>query len=121
MKKLISILCILTSLSAFAEDNVALKKGDVAAFDGILMPLDRAQRVNLMQIDLSTCTKVSGLKDDENKILNDRINNLNAENTNLSQRLVSSKEAGMWDKVGFFIIGAALTTVVAYGAVRATR
>lgn len=102
-------------------DNVVLSAGDKAPYAGILFNTARAQRVNLMSIDLQSCTKVSGLQTQEETIMQQRITNLDNENTSLSQRLANTKSDGLWEKVGFFFLGSVLTGLTSYAVYRSAH
>lgn len=118
--RLVCILCILFSLPLHAAepDNVVLNKGDVSPYTGVLIPPERAGRIRLVDIDLDTCAKISVLKDDENKVLTDRLNNANAANDMLTKRLADTKEDGFFAKPLYFILGAVVTGLIAQGIYR---
>jgi hypothetical protein len=126
VQKTIALGCLLLTANSHAADttepdNVVLNKGDQAAYSGVLVPPARAGRLLNLTIDLTTCQKVSGLKDEEAAVVSQRMSNLNAENTMLSDRLAKTKEDGFWGKVGMFVLGAATTTAIAYSVSKATK
>lgn len=49
-----------------------------------------------------------------------RVDNFQVQNDKLSERL-SKSETGFFERVGFFMLGAAAATLIAYGASRAVR
>jgi hypothetical protein len=124
-KKLVTltmITCMLLSpLSALADDpdNVYLKKGDPAPFALIGFPLPRAERVRLMEIDFSTCTKRLDLSIQDNSAYEERVTNLRAEVKELREEV--SKKSGFWHDFGGFIGGAATVLLLAFAYERVTR
>lgn len=121
-KVVASLLLFFTISSfAFAEDTVVLKKGEAAPYDGFLIDRAKADKYYLLSETLESCTKISDLRIKESDIQEKRITNLNTELNNMSERLVSQQESSFWGKVGFFFVGAAAASLVAYGAAKSVR
>jgi len=127
--KIISILCILSS-SCFAAspgsatsdpDNVYLRSGAPAPYEGILMPLPRAQRVNVLEMQAANSATVVGLQTDEMALMNTRINNAATEKARLAKSLESERSTSFLSKAGYFILGAAVTGLLSYGAMKAYK
>jgi len=120
MKKFIVFLLIFSSLAQADQESVALKAGDKAPYDGILLSIPRAERVRLMDIDLTSCLKISDLKDKELSIQDLRITNANKTITELSEK-VSKKEDSLLSSIGMFLLGAATATLITYGVSQTIR
>lgn len=112
---------LLVSYSAMAQDNVVLHKGDTAPFDGVLLSQDNAQKASDTKYNLGVCNNVSGLKDQENTLLTQRVTNANTAVSNLSEQLAKTQDNSFWKSVGMFVLGSAVTGLIAYGASRAVR
>lgn len=122
MKSLISLLLILSLLTpAHAEDTVVLKKGEPATFDGFLIDRPKAEKYRLLQLDLDFANKIDEQRVKETNILQKRVENLNTELNNMSSRLVDAQDNSFWGKLGMFILGAGVASLVAYGAARSVR
>jgi hypothetical protein len=118
--RLIALLLILSNpVFAADPDNVSLVQGEPAPYSGILMPIPRAQRVELMNIDLSTCTKRLDLSVQDNNIAQDRNTKLTAEVTRLNEE--KSSGGFLSSTVGGFVLGLGSAILMAYGISRATR
>jgi len=100
-------------------DNVALIHGDIAPFDGILFPLSRAERVRLMDIDLSTCNKRLNLAAEDNELATTRLNNMQTEVKDLREQ--AEKKGGFWNDFGMFLLGAGTAVLISYGLHKATQ
>lgn len=103
--------------SANDPDNVSLVPGDKVPYPGVLLPTSRAQRVEVMSLSLDSCTKISSLKDQEDSVLTQRLNNAQAEN----DRLAAKASPGEWEKVGAFALGVLTTIGVAFAVSHVTR
>ena len=118
------ILILLFSQVVNADDLgkvVSLNKGQAAPFTGYLMDDVKAQRIRIMDLELQSEVK-------QNKILEQQVillNNQNIQNVEyinrLSKQIQDDKESTFLSKVGFFLIGSAVTTLIAYGASRVVR
>ena len=120
VKVLILAFCgCLLSVNSFGADpdNVALNQGDKAPYAGVLLPTARAQRLDVLNLSLSSCQKIGTLKDDENTVLVQRLNNAQNENKELASQL----EPSIWGKLGAFALGSLVTTGIAFAVTRATR
>jgi hypothetical protein len=122
MKKLVSLICILTCLQAYGGDDVIhLDKGSPAPFSGFLITPDKADSIRNMKIDLDTANKVNAVLLDNQKIYEERVNNYKSHSEDLAKQVESLKDNSMLSKVGFFVLGAAVTGLVAYGTTRALK
>lgn len=131
MKQIINSLL---ALSLFFNSVVAqaeikyLEKGNVAPYTGYLFTPDHEKRYRLIDQELEYYKKTSQLNEDLNKlfeskvkVMDDRILIRDQQIDTLSKRLTESKEGEFFTKLGFFILGALVTTGVAFGVSRAIR
>lgn len=123
MKKLVALI-LLISTPVFGDVNVVhLLHGEQAPFEGYLFTpkmeasfrltseqLDYQKQINLDLTDLNTMEK------SEVAVMQERITNQNAEIKELS-----SKGESFFGHVGYFMLGSVLTSIIAFGAVKATR
>jgi hypothetical protein len=114
---LFSFLCNAT----FADDAKYLDKGAVAPFSGYLIDQSKADKIRNMTIDLDSSKRVNILLNEENDVLKQRITNSRDENTDLAKRITDMKDSTFLGKVGFFVLGAAITGAIAYGTAKAMR
>ena len=112
---------LLVSLVAQAEEAVYVNKDDKVPFSGYLLSPDKANKVRLLQIDLSTQNRVNQLLTDENHIMSDRFDAAKQQSEFLSKQLADQRSDGFFNKVGFFVLGCVLTGAVAYGVTRTLR
>jgi hypothetical protein len=127
MKYLILISFIFSSLTAYADDVKYVKQGDIVPYTGYLFSPDKEREVRLMDQDYKftkdlnlTLTNMNKLYEENTKILEARITNKDNQIDNLNNEL-SKKSDGLLGKVGMFILGALVTTGIAYGVSRATK
>lgn len=118
--KYLSIFLIFISL-AHADDPVVLHKGDAAPYEGVLLDQPHAQTASDTKYNLGVCTQVSALKDTENSLLTQRINNANTAVNNLSDQLAKTQDNSFLKQLGMFVLGAGVATLVAFGAAKAVR
>lgn len=120
MKRILVTLLLLSNpVLASDPDNVSLVQGEAAPYSGILMPVPRAQRVELINIDLATCTKRLDLGLQDNDLAQKRVTNLTAENTRLEE--ANAKKSGFWPEFGSFVLGAGMAVLITFGVSRATK
>lgn len=122
MKKLIATLLIIATFPAYGADDVSyLKKGDPAPFTGYLISPEKADSIREMKIDLDTQKQINGLLLDNQKIYEQRVDNLRKQSEDLAKQVETMKDSSMFTKVGFFVLGSVLTGLVAYGTTRVLR
>jgi len=120
MKKLLVLLMLVSQVGFAADpDNVFLHKNDLAPYDGIIFPLPRAERVELMTIDLSTCTKRLNLSIQDNEKADERIANFTAEVKTLRDE--NASKSTFLSQFGMFLLGAGTAVLITYGVHRATQ
>ncbi len=127
MKLIITVLLMtaFTIQAAFSNQSVDLSKGTPAPYDGVLLDKERANSVKneliekdyLQRSNESLNKSINLYKDNEN-ILNQKSDILLKQNTDLIKNLNESRSVSTWEKVGFFILGVAVTGAAVYGASR---
>lgn len=127
MKYLILIAFLFSSLTAHADDVKYLKQGETAPFTGYLFTPEKERELRLMDVDYKfvkdlnlSLTNINKVYEDNTKILEERITNKDKQIDNLTERL-SEKSDGILSKIGMFLLGAAVTTGIAYGVAKATK
>ncbi len=119
--KYLAILCLLAGAPSWAADAKYLREGEKAPFSGYLIDDEQAEKVRNLKIDLGTLEKVNVSMGTENEIMVRRLNNSNAHIDSLAKQLVDSRDEGFFTKAAYFMGGAVITGVIAYGAARAVR
>jgi len=119
MKRLIVL--ILLSSQAWGGEAVFLPSGSVTKYDGYLITQDIADKARENKIDLDAKTRILKLMQDENVILEQRLTNTQTEMDRLSKAVVEERNSNGINKFTYFLLGAAATTLIAYGASRAVR
>lgn len=126
MKKLLVFLLILSN-TCFADVKF-LNKGDVAPFEGFLFDRKAEMNLRLTEEKLEFCDKSKDIlnslnKDQEDRynIMTDRLKIRDQQIDTLAKRVVESRESFWVTNIGFFILGALVTTGVAYGVSRTIR
>lgn len=113
MMKYLMILCFITQ-SLFAQDATVLKKGDPAPFDGVIFTKEKEKEIRLM-------TETKKLQDEKIDLYDKRIALRDKQLDSLAERVVEQKDESLFTKVGMFILGAAVTTGVAFGVSRIAK
>lgn len=120
MKKLIIILLLISNV-CYSDQSTYLNKDDKAPYDGFLLDREKASKVRLLDIDYKEALKTQEYLKTDNELYVKRLENMTQENDRLSKQLVEARDPNIWDKIGFFFLGALVTTGIAYGVSRATR
>ncbi len=122
MKIIVALVIFLFSISCLADQpSVALSQGQPAPYAGVLVDPSRVQRIDNLQLDYDHLQKVDSLKDEDIKVLNDRVNNANLEVQDLSKRVVSQDKYSEWKVIGGFVLGAVLTGAMGYSVYRLAK
>lgn len=113
MKKLL-ILILLISNITLAEDAVQLGKGQLAPYDGFLLPKEKIIELKNQDLDFQYLNKENAnlklIQVDYEKRLNLYID----QNDKLSKRLTES-DTGFFEKAGMFVLGSLITGLIGYG------
>jgi hypothetical protein len=121
MKKLLILLLIFSNL-AFAEESVVvIKAGQPSPMDGYVINQERAEHYRNTSLDLGLCTKTKDLITQENSLINEQLTRSNGRIKEQNEYIQDTKDGAIWTKVGFFVLGAAAASLVAFGAARAVR
>lgn len=118
---LLSIILISSNNSFAADSAIALSKGEIAPFTGILMPLDLAKTVNNK---LTDCNRIKLI----NQSLNDSINiykknevlyksevtEIQVENLSLRTAVDNANKNNFWRNALYFGLGVLTTSAVVY-------
>lgn len=123
MKLFTILIMVLTAypLNALSDEVIHLDKDQKAPYEGFLFDREKAEKVRILDIGLKSQVKINSILTDENGIYEERLTNLREQNSNLSKSLIEERSSSIWSKLGFFILGAAVTTGVVYGVSKATR
>lgn len=123
MKQLLISLIILVSIPLGHTDDQAvyLTKGQPAPFTGYLITQDQANTARKNSIDLGAQLKINIELMDENSLLNQRLSNAQQQDTFLSKQLVDEQDKGFFSKAGYFLLGAGITGLLAYGTEHALK
>lgn len=122
MNKLIIFLLIaLTPLNSLADDAKFLEKGQAAPYDGFLLDREKAAKVRLLDIDYQEVLKTKDYLQKDNEVYVQRLDNMKNYNDRLAKENVELRENSIWSKLGFFVLGALVTTGIAFSVSRATK
>lgn len=122
-KKIISIFLLITlaPLNSLADDAKFLEKGQPAPFSGFLLDRDKAAKIRLLDIDYQEALKTKDYLQKDNAIYVQRLDNMKEYNDRLAKENVELRENSIWSKLGFFVLGALVTTGIAFGVSRAAK
>jgi hypothetical protein len=118
---ILAILLSLGSRAVLADDPVYLPKSTPAPYSGYLVPEKTVTDMRNISLQLASEKTVNGLLLDEQAVMSQRINNAKTENDALAKELVSERDHSIFAKVGFFVLGAGVATLIAYGTIQATK
>ena len=127
-KYLILIALLITHSSLACNPVLHLNKGDAAPCDGFIFSVDeelknRAKLMELQtdQITLENNAKIIALLKTENIITNDQVKLWQTQSSDLAKQLVDKDNASFWKSLGYFSLGAALTTIIVFGVNKASK
>lgn len=131
MKNLLSFLIIGITIAnnCFASDQtVILKKDERAPFEGVLLPIDQANktRYELLECDIKKELNTSYERTiklyKENEVYQDnKVNILLKQNDELSKALTDSKSNSDLQKIVWFSLGVLATGLAVYGTEKITK
>lgn len=113
MKKLL-ILILLISNITLAEDSVQLGKGQLAPFDGFLLPKEKVIELKNQDLDNQFLKKTNQNLELINQDYEKRLTLYINQNDKLAKRLTES-DTNILEKSGYFLLGAVITGVIGYG------
>ncbi len=117
----LSIVNIVVNICHADQPSISLTQGQPAPFTGVLVDPARIQRIDNLQLDYEHLVKVDSLKDEDIKVLNDRVNNSNKEVQDLASRVVTQDNSSHWKELGSFVLGAVLTGAISWGVVKVVK
>lgn len=127
MKALI-ILMLLIAQPVFADTAQNISKGQPAPYDGVIMDKERSEKVRDELIDKDALVKTNEslnksikLYQSNEDILNGQKQLLLNQNIELTKTLNDTRETSTLTKVGFFLLGVAVTSAAVYGATRLAK
>lgn len=113
------VIC-LSVINVRAEDVVPLEKDQKAPFTGILMTPSKAAELKNELLDKDMYKAQVDLYKANNGLLNDQVTLWRDQSQKLSKQLIEER-SGFWTKAGFFLLGAAITTGLAFAVRGATK
>jgi hypothetical protein len=127
MHKYLIIGSLLFAQSALACNPVQfIKRGDPSNCDGYVFSTDQELQVRRDKEELKTTkmildnsTKLIGLKDQQNSLLDSQVVLWRTQSEALSKQLVDRENSSFWHNTLYFALGAALTTALAFGVNKA--
>jgi hypothetical protein len=125
MKKLLSLLLII-STPAYAGNAIKVHTGDVVTKEfneGTLLDKEQAERIKDQLIERDAFEKESAsykksveLYKNNEVILSNQKDLLLNQNIKLTETLNDQRDMSEWTKVGYFVLGIAITGAAVYGA-----
>ncbi len=121
--KFVSILMLLFIVTpSFAGGkSLSLLQGSPAPFTGYLIDQEKADSIRDITIDRDSGKKINELLSQENVLLSQRLSNSHQENDILAKRLAEARSDSTFNKIGYFILGALVTTGIAYGVAQTIK
>lgn len=118
--RFLMLLILISSVSKAADDVVPISKGTPAPMDGVLMSTDKARELKNELLDKDMLQKQVGIYKLNEELLGSQVTLWRTQSDSLSKQLTEQKNS-FWSNTGFFLLGAAVTTGLAFGVSRATR
>jgi hypothetical protein len=119
---------LITINSAFAQEAVMIKKDERAPFEGVLFPLDQANKTRYQLIECDIKKQLNSSYErtiklyKENEVYQDnKVNLLLKQNDELSKALTESKSTSDLQKILWFGLGVLATGLAIYGTKEITR
>lgn len=124
MKKLINFIAVFLLISFPSQAEVRLlQEGDKAPYKGYLFDIETEKkiRIDLLQLDYYKALdqhniKIIKLMQDNEDLMNKRIELYQKQNLNLNEQLASSKDINTIERIVWFGLGILATGFAFYGA-----
>lgn len=116
----IIIILRLLNVSCFAAEVTLLDAGQPAPYAGFLFTRIKADEFRLLDINYKLSVTTNEILTKQNVLLNEQLDKANANVTRLADQVVKERN-DLWSNIGMFLLGAAATTLVAFGVSRATK
>lgn len=120
MKYLLVFLLLIGQVHA-EESVVYLEKGKPSPIDGFGITVEKAKSIRILDLNYQFEQKKTAALTEENGLVMQRLANAQEQNQSLARQLVEQRDSSFFSKAGFFILGAATTTLIAYGVSHAVR
>ena len=128
MLKYLLIISMISSQPVFADNSINLNKGDSAPYSGVLLDKEKADKIRDELIDKDALVKINEslnksviIYRSNEDILNGQKNMLVNQNIELTKVLNDTRETSSWVRVGYFVLGIAVTSAAVYGATRLAK
>lgn len=130
MKLLIACLLILsfTIQCAFADTATNLNRGDPAPYPGVLLDKEKSDKIRDELIEKDALVKINEslnktviLYRSNEDILSGQKKMLLDQNIELTKVLNDTRETSNWTKIGYFVLGMAVTSAAVYGATKLAK
>lgn len=116
MVRLILLLSLISNL-AFADNQaILLNQGEKAPYTGDLLPIDTVKSLYNDSLEKSSLQQQLDLTNQNNTILTQEKTLLQNQNSDLVKAANSEKHISDWEKVGYFVLGVAITALAVKGA-----
>lgn len=128
IRRAISVLILLLVASPSWGNVTYLNKGDVAPYEGYLFSIEAEKKLRVTDQELTLCTEKNDLLTKSvainlelTTVYKNKADLYQQHSENLSKQLLAEKSDSFLSKGFYFVLGAALTGLVAYGAAHAVR
>lgn len=121
MRVMSLILLLLFSSNVLADQVVQIEQGQSAPFSGYLMDKEKSIRVFKLDVELDFAKKNVEVLTYQNNLYKDQLTKNTEYIKSLNEQLVSQHSDNFWTKTLYFILGAGLTGLVAYGTIQSIR
>lgn len=126
--KFILILLLIVSQPAFADTAINVSKGEIVPYEGTLMDKERSKKIRDELIDKDALEKTNEslnksillYKANEEQYMGQK-KLLVDQNIELTKVLNDTRETSGWLKVGYFVLGMAVTGLAVYGATKLAK
>lgn len=126
--KVLIVLLVSTLQVPCLADVAYVERGNPAPFTGFLFSPDQEKQLRLTDQKLEFCTEKTNLLKEsletQNEVIkfsNQRVELYKTQSDNLAKQVTEIKDDSFWKNSLYFLVGATLTGLVAYGYSRATR
>lgn len=92
-------------------DSKAIKKGEIAPFDGVLIDNATANKLNNDSLELDKQLKINEYQNKITDIDAEKIKILSTQNDKLATQLQSSRQFENWERILYITLGIAAATV----------
>ena len=119
---------MVNSVNAFAEESIMIKKDERAPFEGVLFPLDQANKMRYKLIECDISIKLNESYERTVKLYKqnetyqeNKVTLLLKQNDELAKALTESKTTSDLQKILWFSLGVVATGLAVYGTSKITK